>query len=235
MSDVMERFAAIPTATVCDAYIKLGIRPVDRMVVRGVAPLGDYRTTVVGRARTQQMVVVRNPGEGSVAADRLLHFRIADEASAGDFLVIAIAGRSGLASFGDVLALKAKHMGVTGVVLDGPTRDAAIIRDIELPLWAAGITPIPQGFGGYSVASVNEPVTCGGVDVRPGDYVIADADGVVIVPVDEADQILATCEELEHAEDAARAGVLAGTPLSEIYPSRNYYADNAKKGTKSSS
>jgi regulator of RNase E activity RraA len=124
-----------------------------------------------------------------------------------------------------VLALKALKMGVAGVAIDGATRDAAFIAEIGLPLWCDGITPIPQGYGGYSVQAVNVPVTCDGVEVQPGDLVAADGDGVIIVPPDELAQILPLCEELEEQEQRAREGIARGEPLVGLYPSRAYYAD----------
>jgi 4-hydroxy-4-methyl-2-oxoglutarate aldolase len=122
-----------------------------------------------------------------------------------------------------MLALKAKTMGATGVAVDGAVRDAAYIERLGLPIWCDGVTMIPQGHGGYSVASVNEPVTCAGVEVTPGDYVVADGDGVIVVPEAEADQITEIAEGIEAAEEEARPGVEDGLALENLYPSRDYY------------
>lgn len=225
MDELVERLRHIPTATVCDAYARLKIRPLERIVLRRVRPIGPPGERVVGRARTQQLASLRDAKRSSLVVNRELHFELVDGAAPGDFIVIAAGGRDHLASFGDVLALKAKNMGVVGVVVDGATRDASFIAEIGLPLWCNGITPIPQGYGGYSVEAVNVPVTCDGVEVRPGDLVVADGDGVVVVPPDELAQILPLCEELEEQEQRAREGIARGESLVGLYPSRAYYAD----------
>lgn len=224
MQELIERLRHIPTATVCDAVARLKLRPLERIVMRGVRPIGPLGTRVVGRARTQQMTSVRDPQRTSLVADRDLHFELVDHAEPGDFLVIAVAGPDLLASFGDVLAMKAHAMGVAGAVVDGATRDAAFIVELGLPFWCDGITPIPQGYGGYSVESVNAPVTCAGVEVHPGDIVVADGDGVVVVPPGELAEILPICEELEEQEQRAREGIAQGAALGGLYPSRAYYA-----------
>lgn len=228
MEDLTERLRHIPTATVCDAYARLKIRPLERLVLRKVRPIGPLGTRVVGRARTQQLTSQRDPARGSLVADRELHFELVDGAEPGDFLVVASAGNDHLASFGDVLALKAHTMGVAGVVVDGATRDAAFINELGLPLWCDGITPIPQGYGGYSVQAVNVTVTCAGVEVSPGDLVVADGDGVVVVPPAELVDVLPLCEELEAQEQRARDGIAQGLDLAGLYPSRAYYAEGGK-------
>jgi regulator of RNase E activity RraA len=222
-----ERLAALPTASICDAFLKLGSYPVERMVFRRLRPLGSLQTRAAGRARTQQVVSLRDKGRGSVVANRELHFELVDRTRLGDFLVIGVAGTDLLASFGDILALKAKAMGAVGVAVDGAIRDAAYIERLALPIWCDGVTMIPQGFGGYSVAAVNQPVTCAGVEVQPDDLIVADGDGVVVVPEVVAERIAELAEELEAAEEEARAGIEAGRDLTDLYPSRDYYRGDA--------
>src|SRR6476661_4329821 len=125
---LVERLAALPTASLCDAFLKSGTYPAERLVMRKVRPLGSLQTRAAGRARTQQLVSLRDKARGSVVANRHLHFELVDRTRPGDFLVVAVAGSDLLASFGDILALKAKAMGAAGVVVDGATRDAAFIE-----------------------------------------------------------------------------------------------------------
>jgi regulator of RNase E activity RraA len=226
LDPIVARFQALPTATIFDAHVKLATRPPLRLVMRGARPLLGYQSRAVGRARTQQIVSVRDAARSSMVTNRPLHFELVDKAEPGDFLVLASAGADELAVFGDILAAKAKAQGVVGVVTDGHTRDAAYIEKISLPLWCAGVTMVPQGFGGYSVHSVNQTVTCGGVEVHPGDLVVADGDGVIVVPWEEAERVAQMCEEMEAAEERAREGIQAGIPLETLYPSRDYYRGN---------
>ena len=222
-TDLVAPIGQLPTATLCDAYLKLGVLPPERVVMRKLQPLGSRQQRAAGRARTQQLISLRDRARGSVVADRHLHFELADGAEPGDFLIVAVAGSDLLASFGDMLALKAKTMGAAGVAVDGAVRDAAYIEELQLPVWCDGVTMIPQGHGGYSVASVNEPVTCAGVEVVPGDFVVADGDGVIVIPKSEAEELATIAEQIEADEERAREGVAAGTGLEELYPSRDYY------------
>ena len=220
---LVERLAALPTASLCDAFLKSGTYPAERLVMRKVRPLGSLQTRAAGRARTQQLVSLRDKARGSVVANRALHFELVDETRPGDFLVVATAANDLLASWGDILALKAKAMGAAGVVVDGAIRDAALIERLELPMWCDGITMIPQGYGGYSVESVNQTVTCAGVEVQPDDVIVADGDGVIVIPQAEAESIAQIAEEMEAAEERAREGIADGKPLESLYPSRDYY------------
>jgi regulator of RNase E activity RraA len=221
--DLVDRLAQLPTATLCDAYLKTGSLPPERVVMRKLQPLGSLQQRAAGPARTQQLISLRDRGRGSMVTNRHLHFELVDGTEPGDFLIVAVAGTDLLASFGDMLALKAKNMGAAGVAVDGAVRDAAYIERLELPVWCDGVTPIPQGHGGYSVASVNEPVTCAGVEVIPGDLVVADGDGVIVLPQADAADLATIAEEIEANEEHAREGVAAGTPLEDLYPSRDYY------------
>lgn len=220
---IISSFQALPTATIFDAHVKLGLRPPMRMVMRRMRPLLGFQSRAVGRARTQQLVSVRDVAQSSLVANRPLHFELVDKAQPGDFLIIAVAGVDELAVFGDILAAKAKERGVVGIAADGFTRDAAFIENINLPMWCKGVTMVPQGYGGYSVASVNQRVTCGDAEVNPGDLIVADGDGVVVVPWSDAEKVAQVCHEMEKAEEKARAGIASGAALEDLYPSRDYY------------
>lgn len=224
-ADATARLEHIPTSTICDAYIRSGLRPPERVVMTGLAPLRPPAGRVVGRARTQRMVLVRDRERSAIVADRELTFRLVDGASPGDFLVVSAPAGPPYAVFGGVLALTASRRGAVGVAVDGAARDVEEIAGLALPVWCAGVTPVPGGYAGYSVAEVGTPVTCGGVEVAPGDHVVADADGVVVVPAGDVATVLPLCEEMEAAEDQARAGILAGRAMVDSYPSRGYYAD----------
>jgi len=223
---ILESFDAIPTATIFDAHVKLGIRPPLRMVIRGSRPLLGHQSRAVGRARTQQLTIVREVSRSSLVADRPLHFELVDKAVPGDFLVVAVPGDDELAVFGDILAAKTKERGAVGIITDGYVRDAAFIENIRLQTWCKGVTMIPQGFGGYSVQSVNKTVTCGGVEVSPGDIIVADGDGAIVVPLEDVEKIAKICQEMEAAEERARVGLASGAALENLYPSRDYYRGN---------
>jgi len=227
--EVLARFAAIPTSTICDASIKGRIRPPEKMVVSSVQPVLPRPLSAVGRARTERRVLVRDQERSALVSNRKLASQLTDEASPGDFLVITAPAGPPFAVFGGMMALKAKRRGVTGVVTDGLTRDVGEIIDHQLAVWANGVTPIAGGYGGYSVAEVNCPVVCGGIEVLPGDVIVADSDGVMVIPADEALALLPLCEEMNAAEQVTERALASGASMSDAYPSRDYYANSSEK------
>jgi 4-hydroxy-4-methyl-2-oxoglutarate aldolase len=130
----------------------------------------------------------------------------ADLAQPGDVIVVAAGGISERACFGDMTATRFQAKGIAGVVIDGATRDVRGIRELRFPTFARSITPrsnhYPQDL---DHGAVNIPVVCGDVLVRPGDIVIGDDDGVVVVPIQMAAEVAtAAAAYLEH-ENAKRA------------------------------
>jgi 4-hydroxy-4-methyl-2-oxoglutarate aldolase len=183
--------------------------------MRGPQPLG-HDQHVAGRARTQQLVALSDPQQTASIADRARRFELVDEALEGDFLVIADANPAKLATFGDVLGLKATARGVVGLVVDGAVRDVAILNQLRLPVWANAVTPIPPVHGDYTVRSVNEPVTCAGVSVQAGDFIVADRDGIVVIQPDEAAPVVILCQELTDHESSIKDAISRGEKLKDL-------------------
>jgi 5-oxopent-3-ene-1,2,5-tricarboxylate decarboxylase/2-hydroxyhepta-2,4-diene-1,7-dioate isomerase len=136
----------------------------------------------------------------------------------GDFLVLDCGGDARAGTTGDILAARIKHLGGVGIVVDGALRDAAQIRDmVGLPCWSKGVHG--AGFTAALVSlDANRPVTCCGVTVRPGDYVLADDDGLVAVPAALAVEIAEEGGEVERKETFIRGLVERGVPIAECYP-----------------
>ena len=130
--------------------------------------------------------------------------------------VIVADGRSheDTAIWGGILHRAAQHRGVAAVVLDGAMRDVAELRDLGLPAYCRAIVPAGphKGFGG----EVNGTIQCGGVTVNPGDLVIGDDDGVVVVPLDQLDGLLERCRARLEMEAALLAGLEAGKTTVEL-------------------
>lgn len=227
---LLERLQACPTATLCDAYVKSGIRRPEHMVMQGLRPIIHDGRIVAGRARTKQLAIVRDPERSSLVSDRPLAFEQVDKAAPGDFLVVGAAQGPPYAIWGGHLALQSHLRGAVGAVADGATRDVAEIVHLGFPVWCRGATPIPSGYAGYSCVANNVAVTCGGVEVVPGDYIVADQDGVIVVAADEAESLVVVCEEMERAEHEARMNIEAGRSMLESYVSRAYYAKPRQSG-----
>lgn len=185
MTKVEVSFQHLPTTAISDAT---GGHTNLRSEIK---PLADH-FKIAGRA-----VTVRLPdGENGAVLEAI---RAANE---GDILVIDAKGNTNRAVAGDFVISLAKGMGVQGFVVDGVIRDIAAIRELDFPIFALGTTVAAGNKNGGG--QVNIPIAVGGVTVHPGDYIIGDVDGVIVVPLQDAERIVAAAEsKLE--KDEARA------------------------------
>jgi 5-oxopent-3-ene-1,2,5-tricarboxylate decarboxylase / 2-hydroxyhepta-2,4-diene-1,7-dioate isomerase len=136
----------------------------------------------------------------------------------GEFLVLDCGGDMRAGTTGDILASRVQHRGGVGIVVDGALRDAAQIRElVGLPCWARGVHG--SGFtAALACLDRNLAVRCFGVTVRPGDYVLADDDGLVAIPAALAAEVADEGNEQELKERFIRGLVQQGVPTSECYP-----------------
>ena len=137
------------------------------------------------------------------------------EAAPGDVIVLANDSHTGAAAIGDLVAGMMKNRGIAAFVTEGLARDKVGIIEAGLPLFCAGIVPTSPAANGPGVVGI--PVVCGGVSVRPGDIVVGDADGVVVVPQERAEQVLTALDAVRAAEAKAVAAVAAGATENETF------------------
>ena len=145
----------------------------------------------------------------------------------GDVLVVACSSENTDGGFGELLATSVKARGARGVVLDLGCRDAAAISGMKFPVWSRAISA--KGTVKASLGSVNLPVVCAGVSVKPGDVVVADDDGVVIVPRLEAARVAKAGEEREKKEAVNRARLEKGELGIDLYDMRKSLAEKGLK------
>nr|MDJ0950800.1 ribonuclease activity regulator RraA [Alphaproteobacteria bacterium] len=144
--------------------------------------------------------------------------RDAIEAMPADRVVVIDArGETAAATLGDLLLARLKVRGCLGIVSDGPVRDVAGIRQVGLPVFCAGAAAPPSIAALYFVGW-EQPVGCGGVAVFPGDVIVADEDGAVVVPRALADEIAADAPEQERFERFALERIQQGAPVKGTYP-----------------
>jgi 4-hydroxy-4-methyl-2-oxoglutarate aldolase len=122
-----------------------------------------------------------------------------DNAEPGEVGVIVMEGTLDIAAMGNLMATAAKVRGMAGMVLDGAIRDVWDIRRMELTIYARSISP-RTAVGHYATVARNVPVECAGVTVRPGDIIVADEDGVVVVPKERAEEVLKKAQEIDKQE-----------------------------------
>jgi 4-hydroxy-4-methyl-2-oxoglutarate aldolase len=199
------------------------------MFLEGMRPLHTDGRIVAGRAKTKDLEIVRDPERSTIVADREKGSWLVDTCGPGDFLVVGAPQALPYAIWGGHLSLTASLRGAVGVVADGLTRDVAEINKLGFPIWCSGATPVASGYGGYSVRANDVAVTCAGVEVVPGDYLVGDLDGVMVIPADQVEQLLEVCEEMERDEEEARVKIKAGGSMLNSYVSRDYYSSSKKR------
>lgn len=196
-----------PIGVVTDALIKLGL---NGMTV-GLWPLPAFRgSRFCGPARTMRYL----PARGVKGGRRLLHYDVVDQLKPGEVLIIDGQG-AGCVFLGDNVARMARNRGAAGVVVDGLVRDQAGVAEAGVPVFArGGGVRLNQGL--YELVDHDVPVACGGVQVRPGDIVLGDDDGVLVVAQEMVAQVAETVRELQPLEAELERAVLENRPLAEI-------------------
>jgi regulator of RNase E activity RraA len=183
--DLLEAFGSCPAANVGDALGRLG------MPDGGLAPIWDG-CCAVGSALTVL----------TVAGDDLAVIEAVARTEPGDFLVINGFGYQGRAVMGDILARLFLSRGAVGAIVDGAVRDRDEIRRLGFPVWSRALTPAGPWKNGPG--AVGTPVAVGGVVINPGDIVVADSDGIAVVPRRRAHDIAADLTQVAEAESQMR-------------------------------
>ncbi|HEX5083260.1 MAG TPA: RraA family protein [Blastocatellia bacterium] len=155
-------------------------------------------TPMVGRAVTT-LVKPASPEQSTPALSTRHSVEMIDDAAPGEVGVIVMEGTLDIAAMGNLMATAAKVRGMAGVVLDGAIRDVWDIRRMGLTVYARSISP-RTAVGHYATVAKNIPVECAGVTVRPGDIIVADEDGVVVVPKERAEEVLKKAQEIDDRE-----------------------------------
>jgi 4-hydroxy-4-methyl-2-oxoglutarate aldolase len=155
--------------------------------------------------------------------DNLMIHAAVETCRPGDVLVVTTTSPSTDGMIGELLATSLRAHGVIGIVTAAGVRDTAELRAMEFPVWARAVSP--QGTVKASPGSVNLPVTCGGQVVHPGDAVVADDDGVVVVPRSRCAEVLDAGRARVANEDAKRAKLAAGELGVDMYGLRALLAD----------
>lgn len=193
--DLYKVFSEVSTPNISDAMHRksgmVGIKP----IVNGVKAVGKALTV-----RTY-------PGDWAKPVESV------DLAKPGNIIVID-AGGGEKAVWGELATWSCIQKGVNGVVIDGAVRDVDVIRDLKFPVFARTVNPTagdPKGFG-----EVNVEIVCGGVKVRPGDWIVADDNGVIVVPKEDAVEIANRAKDVFEKEQRIRVEIKRGSTLSQV-------------------
>ena len=193
--EIVSLLRSVSSSNISDAMHRKG-------AMRGIHPLIPGKK-IVGRAITVQ----------TFAGDWAKPVEAIDLAGPGDVLVI-YNGSNNIAPWGGLATLSCKIKGVEGVVVDGAVRDLQEIRPMDYPLFSSDVVPNagdPKGMG-----EINSEIVCGGQTVRPGDYIVGDDSGVVVIPKERAYEIARRAKEVEKTEDRLFEEIRRGKSLSQV-------------------
>lgn len=215
-SECIDRMRHVSTATLTTQLFKRGFRNV---FIQGVRPLGRYEKTMAGPATTLRNIPSRED------LDRLEVFanpehpqrRAIEITPPGHVLVVDCRGDPRAASGGEILMTRLMRRGVAGMVSDGGIRDSSPIAALKLPVFCAG-PAAPLNLVAHHAVEIDVPIGCGGVAVYPGDLIVGDADGVVVIPAHLAEDVARDAEEQERLERFLLQRIDVGAALPGTYP-----------------
>ena len=236
-----EKFKSISTATVATCLFKKGLK---NQFIQGVKPLRKGRSNMVGEAFTLRYIPARedlNPI--SVFQDPKHPQRVAvEECPKGSVMVIDSRKDARAASAGSILVTRLMVRGSAGIVTDGGFRDSAEIAALEFPSYHSSPSA-PTNLTLHQALDINVPIGCGDVAVFPGDVILGDDDGVMVIPAHLADEVADECMEMTLFENFVLEQVQKGKSIIGLYPLTNQevrmefekWGMNRKKGSSGSS
>ncbi|HEU4341602.1 MAG TPA: RraA family protein [Candidatus Binatia bacterium] len=208
---IIERLAKLDTCAVSDGMDRLGLKG----ATFGVRPMWPC-PKIAGRAVTMKIKPVglerpkQHLGTAAIVA-----------ANPGDIIVIDNGGRPDTSCWGGLLALAAKAKGVSGVVIDGACRDIDESRNVEFPIYARGVVPMTAR-GRVMQESFNQEIEFAGVQVHPGDLLLADGSGVVVIPRAKEEEVVKEAETIAATEARMADGIRRGMSVLDVLEQLGY-------------
>ncbi len=213
---VVETLSQVTTATLTTVLLKKGLR---NLWIRGAKPIRTGQPRLVGRAFTLRFVPAREDLATPESWGAPISTRAAIEAMPPGCIAVADAlGVQDAGIFGDILCARMARRGMAALVTDGVVRDVHGVLSTQLPVWCSGWAA-PASVAGLTFVGWQQPISCGGVAVFPGDVIVADDDGAVLIPAALLDHVLEHAPEQERLEGWIMQEVMEkGTALPGLYP-----------------
>lgn len=206
----------VSTASVATALFKRGLR---MQFIQGVTPVAWKGETMVGQAFTLRYIPAREDRNPITVFRNPDHpQRVAMETCPPGWVLVMDARKDArAATAGSILITRLALRGAAGVVSDGGLRDVAGIGALDMPAYCAGPSA-PTNLTLHEALDLNVPISCGDAPVFPGDVMLGDGDGVMVIPAHLADEIAEECIGMESFEDFVLEEVQAGAPIIGLYP-----------------
>jgi 2-keto-4-pentenoate hydratase/2-oxohepta-3-ene-1,7-dioic acid hydratase in catechol pathway/regulator of RNase E activity RraA len=211
--ELRRKLLSAPVAGLSQQLRKRGLNNVSIDGVSAIVP----GTKLVGTARTLRFVPNREDLFASHGAGHNAQKQTFDAVGTGEVIVIEARGETGSGTLGDILALRAKARGAAGVVTDGGVRDVDAVAAIGLPVFAAGAHPAVLGRR-HVPWDFDLTIACGGATVQPGDVIVGDGDGVIVIPPALAEEVTDAALEQEIQDGWIAEQVAAGNPVEGLFP-----------------
>ncbi len=211
-----EKLMRVGTANIANVLLKHGFKNV---MMHGIFPIDASQPQLVGPAYTLRFMPSREDLDNMTNYSRNdnMHRRAIEECPEGAVLVIDAFGNTKASSMGDMMAARLKYRGVSGVVTDGGYRDSPAIHAVGLPCFQKHNAPLATPIALHPIA-LNEPVGCGGVAVYPGDIIVGDGDGVVVIPQALVDQVADEALDAFEYEAFAALQIQQGRSIFGLFP-----------------
>jgi regulator of RNase E activity RraA len=214
-AQAVETLSRVTTATITTVLLKQGLRNV---WLRGARPIRTGMPRRVGRAFTLRFVPAREDLATPASWASPISTRAAiEDMPAGCIAVVDALGVQDAGIFGDILCARMAKRGISALVTDGVVRDLQGVLGTNLPVWCSGAAA-PASVAGLTFVAWQQPIACGGVAVFPGDVVVCDDDGAVLIPAGLLDHVLREAPEQERLEGWIMEEVNRGAALPGLYP-----------------
>ncbi len=210
-ASIQQRLLRLDTGAVSDALDSLKLKG----ATHGIRPIWQC-PRIAGPA-----VTVKAVAAGPTPPPQHINIHAISTAEPGSVLVIDNSGRPDVSCLGDLQSLAAKIRGLSGAVVDGACRDVDQIRDVGFPVWTRAVVPITAR-GRIQQEAWNVMVQFGGVQVQPGDWIIADGSGVVVIPQGNLEEVVAAAEDVVAREEAMADAVRQGRSILDVMTNFNY-------------
>ncbi len=211
--ELREKLQRVPVAGLSAQLRKRGL---NNVTIDGVRPMHPG-TKIVGTAKTLRFVPGREDLFQSHGGGYNAQKRAFDSVGEGEIIVIEARGETGSGTLGDILALRAKARGAAGIITDGGVRDYDAVAGIGIPVYSSGAHPAVLGRK-HVPWDLDVTIGCGGTTVQPGDILVGDGDGVIVIPPSMAEEVVDAALAQEDEDAYVAEQVAAGHPVDGLFP-----------------